>query len=120
MARKAAGDITLKVILESFVLSKEDIVLATNLVVASGADFVKTSTGKFGGASMEAVALMASTLAQQEQSCGLKISGGVSTLEQAQGFYQQVSEILGDAFCVPEYFRFGASRLLDQLVSLES
>lgn len=77
--RTAAPDATLKVILETAILSNDEIVRGCDLAVSSGADFVKTSTGfnPAGGATVEAVSLMRQTVGPD---IGVKASGGIRTL----------------------------------------
>ena len=72
----------LKVIIESAALSDEAIVGACRAAEAAGADFVKTSTGfhSAGGASVEAVALMAQTVGGR---LGVKAAGGIRTADAA-------------------------------------
>lgn len=79
VARSAAPDAILKVILESAILSNDEIVRGCHLAVTAGADFVKTSTGfnPAGGATVEAVALMRHTVGPD---VGVKASGGIRTL----------------------------------------
>jgi deoxyribose-phosphate aldolase len=75
--RAAAPDsVLLKVILESAVLSEDEIVAACEAAAAAGADYVKTSTGfhPSGGASVAAVRLMADTVGVR---LGVKASGGI-------------------------------------------
>lgn len=72
----AAGNLTVKVIIESCLLSDEEIVLACQIAKEAGATFVKTSTGfSTGGATVEAVKLMKNTV----QSMDVKASGGIRT-----------------------------------------
>ena len=73
----------LKVIIESAVLTDEEIVAVCQAAVAAGADFVKTSTGfhPAGGATVEAVALMSATVAGR---AGVKASGGIRSYETAR------------------------------------
>jgi len=75
-AVRAASPVTLKVILETAVLTDDEIVDACRAAEAAGADYVKTSTGfhPAGGASVEAVALMAATVGGR---LGIKASGGI-------------------------------------------
>ena len=69
----------LKVILETCLLSNEEIVAACKLAKEARADFVKTSTGfSKGGATVEAVKLMRETV---KDSMGVKASGGIKTHE---------------------------------------
>lgn len=77
---RAVAPAVLKVIIESSVLTEEQIVKTCKAAVAAGADFVKTSTGfhKTGGATTQAVALMRSTVGA---AIGVKASGGIRTLE---------------------------------------
>ena len=80
--KKTAGDLVLKVILETCLLSDDQIVKACELAVEAGADFVKTSTGfSTGGATPEHVALMKKTVGDKAQ---VKASGGVRSLEDAE------------------------------------
>lgn len=77
--KEAAGDRVLKVILETCLLSKDEIVKACELSVAAGADFVKTSTGfSTGGATVEDIALMRATVGPN---VGVKASGGIRSRE---------------------------------------
>jgi deoxyribose-phosphate aldolase len=72
----APRPLVLKVIIESAALDDEEIVGCCRAAVAAGADYVKTSTGfhPSGGASVEAVALMATTVGGR---LGIKASGGI-------------------------------------------
>lgn len=89
-----------------------------------GADFLKTSTGKTpAGASLEAARVMLQVIkaageAGSTKVCGLKISGGVRTFEDALGYIRLVEEVLPDSadFLRPETFRFGVSGLLANLL----
>lgn len=76
---EASGDVLVKVILETCLLTKEEIVKVSELSVKAGADFVKTSTGfSTGGATAEDIALMRKTVGPD---IGVKASGGVRTKE---------------------------------------
>ncbi|MFA6800508.1 MAG: deoxyribose-phosphate aldolase [Acholeplasmataceae bacterium] len=78
---EAAGDLVVKVILETCYLTDEEIVKACEIAVEEGASFVKTSTGfGTGGATVEHVKLMKDTVKDR---AGVKASGGVRTYEQA-------------------------------------
>ena len=78
--KQAVGQkITLKVIIETCLLTNEEIVRACKAAKEAGADFVKTSTGfSTGGATKEAVKLMRETVGPE---MGVKASGGVRTHE---------------------------------------
>jgi len=84
----------LKVIIESAALSDEAIVGACRAAEAAGADFVKTSTGFHGagGASVEAVRLMAETVGGR---LGVKASGGIRTAEDALAMIEAGATRLG-------------------------
>ncbi|WP_208324175.1 deoxyribose-phosphate aldolase [Paenisporosarcina antarctica] len=78
----AKGKAIVKVILETCLLSKEEIIVASQLSKDAGADFVKTSTGfSTGGATIEVVALMREVVGPD---MGVKASGGVRSLEDVQ------------------------------------
>lgn len=79
--KKACGDNILKVIIETCLLTEEEIVKACKLSVKAGADYVKTSTGfSTGGAKASDVALMRKTVGEN---IGVKASGGIHTASQA-------------------------------------
>jgi deoxyribose-phosphate aldolase len=79
-ARQAAVGVVLKVILETALLTDDELVAACNFAVDTGADFVKTSTGfhSAGGATGHAVELMRATVGPD---IGVKASGGIRTLD---------------------------------------
>lgn len=82
VVESAAGKALVKVILETCLLTEEEIERACKLAVSAGADFVKTSTGfSTGGATIEAVELMAKTVGP---GIGVKASGGVRSLADAE------------------------------------
>ncbi|MGI9546321.1 MAG: deoxyribose-phosphate aldolase, partial [Flavobacteriaceae bacterium] len=79
--KKSIGKKVLKVIIETCYLDKKEIVIATNIVLESGADFVKTSTGfGSGGATFKDVALMKRIVGEKIR---IKASGGVRDRETA-------------------------------------
>lgn len=83
----------LKVIIETCLLTDDEIVKACELVVAAGADFVKTSTGfSTGGATAEAVSLMRNTVGNKAK---IKASGGIRTLADAKKFIELGADRLG-------------------------
>jgi len=119
----ACRDSKLKVILETGALkSAGNIMKASILSLYSGADFLKTSTGKgYDGASLEAAYVMATAIkeygAKHDKKVGLKVSGGISTTEDAVKYYTIIKEVLGAEYLTKEYFRIGASRLANNLLS---
>lgn len=83
----------LKVIIETCLLTEEEITKACELVMESGADFIKTSTGfSTGGATIEDVKLMKSIIGK---SVKLKASGGIRTLDDAIKFIEAGADRLG-------------------------
>lgn len=113
----------LKVILESGALrTAKNIKAASVLSLYSGADFLKTSTGKeFPGASLEAAYVMMQCIKEYYEKTGTRVgfkaSGGVATTEDALKYYTLAKEILGEEWLNNEYFRLGASRLANNLLS---
>jgi deoxyribose-phosphate aldolase len=107
----------LKVILETGALGDPGTIkVAAQLAVAGGADFIKTSTGKIPvSATPEAVAVMLTVIADAGRTVGLKPSGGIRTLDDAQIHLALADEAMGPHWATPQTFRFGASGLLDAL-----
>lgn len=111
----------LKVILETGALkSLEDVVKTSLLSLYSGADFIKTSTGKvYQGATPEAAYAMCYAIKEYMnktgEKAGIKISGGVSTTADAVKYYTIVKEMLGEEYLNKDFFRIGASSLLKNL-----
>lgn len=120
--KEACRDARLKVILETGALkSAEKIKEASVLSLYSGADFLKTSTGKeYPGASLEAAYVMALCIKEYHEKTGnmvgFKASGGVRTTEDAVKYYTIIKEVLGEAWTANEYFRIGASSLANAVL----
>lgn len=121
--KHSCRDARLKVILETGALkTAENIRAASILSMYSGADFIKTSTGKeYPGASLEAAYVMCQCIKEYYEATGnmvgFKAAGGVVTTEEAVQYYTLVKEILGEQWLTNEYFRLGASRLANNLLS---
>lgn len=121
--KETCRDARLKVILETGALkTAENIRNASILAMYSGADFIKTSTGKeYPGASLEAAYVMLQAIKEYHDKTGrmvgFKPAGGVRTPEEAVGYYCLVKEILGDKWLTNEYFRIGASGLANNLLT---
>ena len=121
--KDSCRDVKLKVILETGALAfAENIRKATILALYSGADFVKTSTGKeYPGASPEAVYVMCKVLKEyvkiSGRKVGIKVSGGVKTAEDAVRYYTIVKEVLGEEWINKDLFRIGASSLVSDIES---
>lgn len=113
----------LKVILETGALkTAENIRNASILSMYSGADFIKTSTGKvYEGASLEAAYVMAQCIKEYYEKTGTKVgfkaAGGIRTTEDAVKYYTVVKEVLGEEWLNNEYFRLGASSLANSILS---
>ena len=121
--KAACREAHLKVILETGALvSASNIKKASILAMASGADFIKTSTGKIPvAATVEATYVMCQAIKEWHEKTGIKVSykpaGGIVTTEDAVKHYTLVKEILGDEWLNNSMFRFGASRLANNLLS---
>ena len=122
MVRETTKSKVLKIILETSVLKDSKIIeKAAQLSIDSGADFLKTSTGKDGAvADQNAVRTLCEVIKAHYESTshqiGIKVSGGVRDFENASLYYSIVDEILGDKWLNPDYFRIGASSLLNTLI----
>ena len=89
----ADQSVLVKVIIETCLLTDEEKVKACQAAQAAGADFVKTSTGfSTGGATLEDVRLMRETVGPD---MGVKASGGVSNLEEAQAMIEAGASRIG-------------------------
>ncbi len=112
----------LKVIFETGELQTYDNVRRVSwLAMMAGADFIKTSTGK-----VQPAATMPVTLVMLEavrdfreatgQMIGVKPAGGIRTSKDAIKYLVMVNEVAGPDWLDPEWFRFGASTLLNDLL----
>lgn len=119
--KESCREAKLKVILETGALiAPEYIQKASILALYSGADFIKTSTGKgYPGATSEAVYTMCQTIKRYHsitgKQIGIKVAGGVRTAEEAVRYYTIVKEVLGNDWLNKDLFRIGASSLLNDL-----
>src|SRR5688572_15585716 len=125
-ARDACGEAHLKVILETGELVTYDNVRrASVLAMAAGADFIKTSTGKVTPAATLPVTLvMLEAIRDFERATGrqvgMKPAGGIRTAKEAIQYLVILYETLGPRWMSPDWFRFGASSLLnDVLMQIE-
>lgn len=122
--RKAAGDATMKVILETGELETVfKIRRASEVAINGGADFIKTSTGKIQqGATPEAVLVMLDTIKEYHEKSGkmvgIKPSGGISEPDDALLYYMLVKEVLGEKWLNKSYFRIGASKLAHKIAAI--
>jgi deoxyribose-phosphate aldolase len=115
-------EVHLKVILETGELATYDNVRrASWLAMLAGADFIKTSTGKVQPAATPPVTLtmleaVRDYRAATGRQVGVKPAGGISTSKDAIRYLVMVNETVGDDWLDPKWFRFGASRLLNDLL----
>lgn len=121
--KHACRESLMKVILETGALkTAENIRNASVLALYSGADFLKTSTGKeYPGASLEACYVMCQCIKEYYEAhgrmVGFKAAGGVATTDDAVKYYTIVKHVLGEKWVADnEYFRIGASRLANHLL----
>ena len=121
--KDVCGEKTLKVILETGVLKNaSDIKKAAILAMYSGADFIKTSTGKEAvSATPEAAFVMCEAIKEYYKETGRKVgfkaAGGIDTVKKAIAYYTIVKEVLGEEWLNKDLFRIGTSRLTNQLLS---
>ena len=91
--KTACGELVLKVIIETCLLTEEEKIMMCRIVSESGADFIKTSTGfSTGGATREDVALFKAHVAPHVK---IKAAGGISSLEDAEDFVALGADRLG-------------------------
>lgn len=120
--KEACGDIHLKVILETGELGTLDRVRkASVLAMHAGADFIKTSTGKIvPAATMQVTLVMLQAIRdfyyETGKMIGMKPAGGISTAKLAVHYLVMLRETLGNAWMTPEWFRFGASSLANDVL----
>ena len=118
--RAACPQSCLKVILETGELRDMELVRrASELAIAAGADFIKTSTGKVQvNATLEAADIMLRTIRASRAKVGFKPAGGISTVADADLHLRLAESILGPNWIMPSTFRFGASSLLDDILAV--
>ncbi|MDD2880549.1 MAG: deoxyribose-phosphate aldolase [Rhodoferax sp.] len=118
--RQMCLGLTLKVILETGELKTPELIgRASRLALDSGADFLKTSTGKTAvHATPDAARVMLATIAAHPTAisyAGFKASGGIKTAQEAIVYEALMQQYLGDAALTPKRFRIGASSLLGDI-----
>lgn len=121
--KSICGERHLKVILETGALkSTDNIWKASILAMYSGADFIKTSTGKQEpAATPEAAYVMCQAIKSYYEKTGRKVgfkpAGGINNVNDALVYYTIVKEVLGKEWLNNELFRIGTSRLANLLLS---
>ncbi|MGA8116815.1 MAG: deoxyribose-phosphate aldolase [Actinocatenispora sp.] len=120
--KQASGSAHLKVILETGELATYDNVRrASWLAMLAGADFIKTSTGKVAPAATMPVTLVMLEAVRDfrdltDRQVGVKPAGGIRTAKDAVRYLVMVNETAGEPWLDPDWFRFGASSLLNDLL----
>lgn len=120
--KEACGGAHLKVILETGELQTyENVRKASDIAMHAGADFIKTSTGKISPAATQPVTLVMLEAIRDhfyktDRMVGMKPAGGIRKAKQAIQYLVLVKETLGAAWLTPDYFRFGASSLTNDLL----
>ena len=120
--KDACGGTHLKVILETGELGTLDRVRrASDLAMHAGADFIKTSTGKIQpAATMQVTLVMLQAIRDYYYATGrmvgMKPAGGISKAKLAVHYLVMLKETLGNAWMTPEWFRFGASSLANDVL----
>lgn len=121
--KAVCGERKLKVILESGAMpTLSDLRKAAILAMYSGADFLKTSTGKeASGATPESFYTICKAVRDYYDETGIKVgvkaSGGISEIEESTLYLEIVNTVLGKHWMDKSSFRIGASRLADKLIS---
>ena len=121
--KEVCGNKRMKVILETGALkTASNIKKASILAMYSGADFIKTSTGKENiSATPEAAYIMCQAIKEYHKisgrMVGFKPAGGINCVKDALIYYTIVKEVLGKEWLDNKYFRLGTSRLANLLLS---
>ena len=121
--KEACGDKKMKVILETGCLkTASNIKTASLLAMYSGADYIKTSTGKeMPAATPEAAYVMCQAIKEYYEQTGVQIgfkpAGGLNSVMDALIYYTIVKEVLGEKWLTNHWFRMGTSRLANLLLS---
>lgn len=120
--KAVCADKTLKVILETGALkSLDNVKKAALIAMYSGADFIKTSTGKeVPGADPESFCVMCKTVREYADETGryvgVKAAGGITTVQEALLYWTIAKTVLGKEWLNNTRFRIGASRLAENLL----
>lgn len=121
--KAACKEAIFKVILETGALKKASLIAkASVLAMYSGADFIKTSTGKIDVAATPEAAYVMCKMAKAyfEETgtrVGIKVAGGVKTPEDAIKYYTIVKSVLGEEWLTKDLYRIGASSAANNLLS---
>jgi deoxyribose-phosphate aldolase len=112
--------VRLKTILETGEIKDAALIRkASDLAIAAGADFIKTSTGKVAvNATLPAAEIMLTAIKESGKPVGFKPAGGVRTVADAEQYLALAASILGEGWATPKTFRFGASGLLGDILAV--
>lgn len=121
--KASIGDKHLKVIIESGLLGDYSLIFKASMIAMdAGADFIKTSTGKASvSATPEAAYVMCRAISDFHSETGIKVgfkaAGGIITASDALVYHQIVNHCLGSEWLNNNFFRIGASRLANNILS---
>lgn len=117
-----AANVLLKVIIETGELKQASLIRqASEIAIDAGADFIKTSTGKVSvNATPQSAAIMLQVIRDKGvgERVGFKAAGGVRNVEDAAIYLQLADDIMGPGWVNSRHFRFGASSLLANLLTV--
>ncbi|MGN1211333.1 MAG: deoxyribose-phosphate aldolase [Candidatus Cryptobacteroides sp.] len=123
VAASQGRTVHLKVILETGLLKTDEAIAAASfLAMEAGADFIKTSTGKVDvNATPSAAYVMCRCIAAYYKATGRKVgfkpAGGISSAKDALCYYSIVYTVLGKDWLCKDLFRFGVSRMANNIIS---
>lgn len=121
--KKCCESTHLKVIIESGELeTPKNIRIASDLAMYAGADFIKTSTGKISvGATYQSAYVMLTAIHDfylaTGKKIGMKPAGGIADVETAVNYLKLVEQVVGKEWLNNSLFRFGASRLANNVLN---
>ncbi|KXG84511.1 deoxyribose-phosphate aldolase [Agrobacterium bohemicum] len=112
--------VLLKVILETGELKDKSLIRrASEIAIAEGADFIKTSTGKVNiNATLESADIMLQSIRDSKKKVGFKPAGGIGTVADATLYLRLAETIMQPNWAMPSTFRFGASGILDDILNV--
>ena len=114
------GPVILKTILETGELKDAALIQrASELAIDAGSDFIKTSTGKVAvNATLEAADIMLRAIRASGRKVGFKPAGGIGSVADVALYLSLAETIMAPDWAMPSTFRFGASSLLDDILSV--
>ena len=117
---ECTGPVILKTILETGELKDAALIQrASELAIDAGSDFIKTSTGKVAvNATLEAADIMLRAIRASGRKVGFKPAGGIGSVADAALYLSLAETIMAPDWAMPSTFRFGASSLLDDILSV--